>query len=160
MDFSGIITTLLSIPTEIYVLVLGASGVSVVTQVVKKLSKAESAKVITFIFTSISFITAGFDYLMQSGAVPPTILGFNTLAIMGMATLIYRYAVKPLSLFASAVMAYQTQIQEKANDITGVTAQDIANVAPETPVVPIVEDTTTQEILEDKIEQKRNIADF
>lgn len=132
MDFTAIITALLNVPTEFYVLILGAGGVSVLTQVSKKLLSLESEKVIMFVFTSIAFLASALEYLLYSANLPPTVLGINTVVIMGIATPIYTFAVKPATLFIRDVQIYRDQINAKV-------AAVVASAPAPVPTIPLPE---------------------
>lgn len=112
-----IIDALLSIPAEAYAYVLGAFGVSIITQVSKKLLSLENDKKVILLFTVISFIFSGIEYLATASGLPPTILGVSTVTLMGIATPIYHWIVKPASVFIGQVRAYRSQIEVKANEV-------------------------------------------
>lgn len=131
-QLTNVLNALLSIPSVVWVTVLGAAGVSVATQVIKKLLSLESEKMVMTIFTAISFAASGLDYILSSHNLPPTILGVNTVAIMGVATPLYIYAIKPLSQFIVDVKAYRSQIADKVAEVE--TINKVASL-PETAVV-------------------------
>jgi len=102
---------------DILVYVLGAFGVSIVTQVSKKLLSLENDKKVILLFTAVSFIFSGIEYLSTASGLPPTILGVSTVTLMGIATPIYHWIVKPANVFISQVRAYRSQIEAKAAEV-------------------------------------------
>lgn len=109
--------TLLNVPAETYIFVLGAAGVSVVTQVAKKLLSVENEKYVILLFTALAFLASGLEYLLFSAHLPPTILGVSTALIMGVAQPIYFWVVKPASLFVKDVRNYRAQLLAKTEEI-------------------------------------------
>lgn len=79
--------------------ILGAGGVSVVTQFGKRLLALENEKVVQVLFALVAFAAAGLQYLLGQHNLPPTILGLHTAALMGIATPFYFYVIKPLDAF-------------------------------------------------------------
>lgn len=117
---SWLIQAFLGAPAEAIALVLGAAGVSILTQVVKKLGNLEREKVVIGVFTFIAFLASLLDYLITSNGMPPTILGFNTAVIMGVAQPIYYYVVKPLNKFLVEFKSYKQSLESKVDDIEAV----------------------------------------
>jgi hypothetical protein len=123
---SWLIQAFLGAPAETIAIVLGAAGVSVLTQVVKKLGHLEREKVVIGVFTFIAFLASLLDYLITSNGLPPTVLGFNTAVIMGVAQPIYYYVIKPLNRFLVEFKGYKASLQTKVEDIEAVnTVADI-----------------------------------
>lgn len=154
------ITYILGTPTGIIVLILGAGGVSVLTQVSKRLLKLEkdNEKLIMFIFMLISFSASGLEYLLSAHNLPPTILGVNMGLIMGVATPLYIYAVKPLTLLINDAKIYRSSIAAKVSDIEQVSAAQVAAVAPATPVVPVVDTPAAAEVVANLEQNTNNTA--
>ena len=93
-----LVTNLLgNIPTGTYEAVGAALVVSVLLQGLKNWLSLQSPKVITFLLAALSFVTVAIDSLLQTVSQNPNALGQKTAAVIGVATLVYRYAVKPMS---------------------------------------------------------------
>lgn len=153
----------LQIPVEVWGLLLGATVVSTVTQVLKGLLKMENDKIIMFLFVSMSFAASGLDYLINQAMLPPTILGFNTALIIGVATPVYRFFVKPATSFLRDVRAYRGRLVEHLDEIEAV------NKVADLPGATVVEKgddaaiiAPIDTILEDELreEPKKAYADF
>lgn len=92
-----ILNNILNAPTEVWIAIGGMIGVSAILQGLKHWFSLQSDKVITALLTALSFVAATFDYLNQAVATNPSILGAKTAAIVGGATVSYRFVVKPFS---------------------------------------------------------------
>lgn len=126
---------ILNIPTEVYVTVLGATGISILTQVSKKLLALENEKLVVVMLTGFSVLASGVDYLLSSHAIPPTFAIFgHTVNLIGVATPLYIWVLKPATIFLADVKAYRGQLVAKTEDIT---KQQLDQPATEpTPFVP------------------------
>lgn len=127
---TAIITTLLNIPTEVYVAIITAIGVSLVTQFSKKVLSIENEKVIMALFGGFSFLASGADYLMSAHNLPPTVLGLNTALIIGIATPFYTYVLKPVDKFVSTILAYRSQLEAKLKEVETTLPPQVPAVAP------------------------------
>lgn len=105
----ALISFLVGIPQEVWIVLAEAVGVSALLQAFKHWLSLQSEKFIVFLLGALSFLTSVFDYISQQTAQDPTILGPNTLMIMGLATAVYRYGVKPTSNLLSDVRAFRAQ---------------------------------------------------
>jgi hypothetical protein len=134
-NFEPFLQHFLSTPASLVAIFIGAAGISVLTQVVKKLGKLENDKVITAVLFTLSFMTSALDYIMSTTSLPPTILGISTVFLVGAATGVYRYFVKPLTIVLRKYLEYRSQIKNKAAEyeaIDKVTSIEKAVVTEET----------------------------
>lgn len=122
-------------------LIAGAGGVSAVTQIVKKLLSLENAKVIQVVFATVAFLATAGEYLLVNHNMPASIFGLSTAALMGVATPIYFYVIKPLDTFITQVRNF-TKSQQAADpavlpvDTLPAPAAPITKPAPDSSVVP------------------------
>jgi len=96
-----------SIPSETWVALLGAGGVSFFTQIGKKLLKLESENVVQMLFAVVAQAATTLQYLTSQHNLPPSVLGIHTAALMGLATPLYFYVIKPADGFLSDLSAYK-----------------------------------------------------
>lgn len=85
--------------SSIIAVLVAAGIVSTVTQGFKKWLSLENPKVIMFLTVTLSFLATVIPFIISAAGKDPTLLGSHTLEVIGAATFIYRYAVKPLSDF-------------------------------------------------------------
>lgn len=131
----SVINGLLNIDPSVYGLLLGgAVGVSLLTQGAKKLFALTNEKHVIAVFNLIAIAASGLDYFLSSSHLPPTVLGINTLLLTGVASPVYIYFIKPLSIFIADVKLYKSRVLEKVNE-----------VATTSGVAPIIEDVSTPE---------------
>lgn len=113
MDYAN--ELLNSIPNSAYYVALASLIISVLLQKFKGWFNLKSDKVVTFLFMALSFLTVAIDYLVSAASANPTILGERTFVIMGVATVIYRYLVKPMSLLVNdAKLARQNTVPSES----------------------------------------------
>lgn len=103
----GVIDALGSIPASAWGAIGAALGISVILEGLKHKLSLQSDKVITFLLGALSFMAAAIDYLTQASLANPTILGQETVAIVGLATILYRYVVKPLTNLVKDAKEYR-----------------------------------------------------
>lgn len=95
--------------------------ISMALQSAKRWFNLQSDKVITFLLAAFAFIAAAVEYLLTIASQDPSILGQNTAMLVGIATVAYRYAVKPVSQFLHDVKEYrlrENRLQAEAAPIT------------------------------------------
>lgn len=109
-----ILDTLTNIPDSVWQAIGVALGISVLLQGLKNWLSLQSDKVITFLLTALAFISASIDYLSQAALVNPTVLGQDTVALVGLSTLLYRYAVKPLTNLIGDAKEYRARKERVA----------------------------------------------
>jgi len=95
--FSWLVQLFLNVPVEVYVLVLGAAGVSLLSQLFKKWFKIENEKWMFSIVLGIAFLGSFLDWFLTSQSLPPQIIGIQTSILVGIAQPVYFYAIKPLN---------------------------------------------------------------
>lgn len=135
----GLIQAFLNTPTETIVLVLGAGGVSALTQVSKKLLKLKNDKAIVSLLMAISFVASMIDYVVTNTSnLPPSILGINTAVLAGLAHPLYYFLVKPADRVIGEFRQYKDDMKAKVEDIEAVNtvATIEQEAAPATPADP------------------------
>jgi len=163
-QLTHLFSQLLAVDPTVYAVFLGgAAGISGITQIIKKALKLKNDKVIVTLFAVVSFISSGIVYIVTNPNLPPEILGFSTITLMGLATPIYRFVIKPISNILAFYKTYKPQIDEKIQAIEDtVIPQHIVseaaalNVAPILTTVPVDSSTT----LVQTQAEKELIADF
>lgn len=106
--FQNIINWFANIPNEIWLALGAALGVSTITQIVKhRIASDLSDRTIMGILTTLSAITAAIQYFAQQAASNPTVLGVHTATILGLATLLYPFTVKPFYNLMLDAKAYR-----------------------------------------------------
>lgn len=104
-----IITNVLSeVPTGAYLASGGALAVSLLLEALKKWTNLQSDKMITFLLMALSFGASALEYLMTAIAANPGILGTHTAVLMGLATVLYRYIVKPSRTLLQDAKAFRS----------------------------------------------------
>lgn len=113
---------------------LGASGViSIVLQFIKHYLEELSPKVLMVLLTTFSFAAAAINYLLANAAANPHVLGSQTAMLVGMATIVYRFAVAPgYKLLTDAKNFRAAADAAKAAPTTTVTG---TSTSPTTPTV-------------------------
>lgn len=96
-----IINFVVNQPTSTWTTVLsflgGSTIVASLLQVIKhKLNISEAKTLVTFLMGVMSFLVAFANYIMQSSAQNPTVLGQHTAFIVAGAVFIHRFAVSPI----------------------------------------------------------------
>jgi hypothetical protein len=112
-----IVTFYNNLPPGFWELVLGAAGVSAITQVIKRLLALKNEKVVQVLFATVAFLATCGQYLFVDHNMPASIFGLSTAALMGVATPLYFYIIKPLDSFVRAVKAYSAAQEEGLPDI-------------------------------------------
>lgn len=168
--FDSGITSFLSTPASVIAVLIGAAGVSVLTELVKKLGKLENDKVVTAVFMTVSALASGLDYLLTSSDLPPSILGVSTFLLIGVATPVYRYGIKPLSIVIAKYRSYKVELANKVSEIEAVNKtnsieKSVLTEVTETNGVDTIETAinTPVSVSAPKVlvaEQKPNTADF
>lgn len=148
-----ILQQLLNVPTEVYVTLLGylfgAAGVTIFTQVAKKWFSIDNGASVLILLTSLSFVASGIEYLMSASDLPVAILGVSTVSIIGIATQLYHWVLKPSIAAITIYKAGRAAIVSKAEAIA---KQPLTPVSPPAPVeVP----TTLQ-----PVSRPRDTVDF
>lgn len=118
--FTNIVSAFLSVPPEVYVTILGAGVVSVIVQILKKVLKLDSEKVVVTVFAAVAFAASGLEYLITAAELSPMFLGANTALLMGIATPLYRFVIKPLSLLISQYKLVKEPIEQKLDEIEAI----------------------------------------
>jgi hypothetical protein len=157
---SWLIQNFLGTPEQTIALLVGATGVSVITQVLKWLLKLEREKVVVGVFAFVSFLASVLDYIVTSGDLPPHVLGFNTALIMGVAQPLYFYVVKPLNKFLKEFRQYKIAAKNKVENIEAI--EQVATI--EEDVITDKnkrDDTATQVQIPQVVEApKQKVTDF
>ena len=121
----------IGMPIESYInvafIILGVAGVSAITQLVKKVMKLTSEKVIVTVFTGISLVATLLATLISSAEVNPLILGEQTAAVMGIALPLYKFAIKPLSMVVSQFQLIRTPIEQKLAEVDALIPQSVVD---------------------------------
>lgn len=160
------VTAFMNTPSAWLAVILGAAGVSALTEILKKLSKLENDKVIMLLFMTVSTLATTIDYLLAATDLPPTILGFNTALIIGVATPLYRFVISPLSKLITGYQAYKQQMAAKVSEMEAINKTNsidqpilsdvVASEIQSTVTTPVVVPAPKPEV----VEQKPNIASF
>jgi len=108
-----------AIPPQTWLALLGAVGVTGVTQFLKKIFAIESKKIVQSIVMFVSLATAGVQYFLSQTNLPATILGVRTATLMGLATTVYIYALKPLSEFWVSYKAFKLRHEAEVTTLIG-----------------------------------------
>jgi hypothetical protein len=97
-----------SIPVEVWAALATAIGISGIVQTIKhKIGDGLSDKTLAGILTALSAVGAATDYLLGQAAQNPSVLGAHTAALVGLATLAYRFIVKPVYNLIVDAKAYR-----------------------------------------------------
>lgn len=115
--FQWIVQLFLSVPVEVYVLVLGAAGVSLLSQLFKKWFKIENEKFMFGIVLAIAGLGSFLDWFLTSNSLPPTVIGLQTSILVGIAQPVYFYVIKPLNNVISIYKANKDAIKAKLAEI-------------------------------------------
>lgn len=115
--FQWLVQLFLNVPIEVYVLVLGAAGVSLLSQFFKKWFKIENEKWMFSIVLSIAFLGSFLDWFLTSQSLPPQIIGIQTTILVGIAQPVYFYVIKPLNNILSIYKANKDAIKDKLAEI-------------------------------------------
>lgn len=127
-----LLDTITNIPDSVWQAIGVALGISVLLQGLKNWLSLQSDKVITFLLTALAFISASIDYLSQAALVNPSVLGQDTVALVGLSTLLYRYAVKPLTNLIGDAKQYRARKERVA-----VTTEELIPIESVQPLVAV-----------------------
>jgi len=111
--FKWIVELFLATPVQTIALVLGAVGISVFVQGLKKWFKLENERVVFTIILVITLLGSFLDWFLHSAQLPPVIIGIQTTLLVGIAQPFYIYVVKPLTMLLNGYKANKAAIQEK-----------------------------------------------
>lgn len=115
--FQWLVQLFLNVPIEVYVLVLGAAGVSLLSQLFKKWFKIENEKWMFSIVLGIAFAGSFLDWFLTSNSLPPQIIGIQTSILVGIAQPVYFYVIKPINNILSIYKANKDAIKAKLAEI-------------------------------------------
>lgn len=125
--FNWLVTLFLNTPVEVLVLVLGAAGVSVLSQLLKKWFKIENERWMFLTVVTIAGLGSFLDWFINSSTLPVSIIGIQTSVLVGIAQPIYFYAVKPLNLIIAGYRQDKKAIQEKLQLVEAAPAPAVVN---------------------------------
>ena len=103
-------------------------GVSIVAEIIKKVFKLNSGKVIQFLVVALSTVTAGLSYLITILHGNPAIAAGHAAEILGVANAAHTFIVSDLSAFVTKVKAYNADPKTTTTTVT-------SNPSPTTEVV-------------------------
>ena len=115
--FNWLVNIFLNTPVQIIVLLLGAAGVSVLSQVLKKWWKIENERWVFLLVLTIAFLASGLDWFLNSATLPATIIGIQTPLLIGIAQPFYFYFVKPLNLIIAGYRANKKALEDKLAEL-------------------------------------------
>lgn len=115
--FNWLVQLFLNVPVEVYVLVLGAAGVSLLSQVFKKWFKIENEKWMFGIVLGIAALGSFLDWFLTSNTLPPTVIGLQTSILVGIAQPVYFYVIKPLNNVITIYKANKEAIKAKLAEV-------------------------------------------
>lgn len=147
----AVIDLLLNIDPMAYVILLGGgAGISLLTQWTKRLLSLTNEKHVIAVLNLFALLASGVEYFISASDLPPSILGVSTVMLTGVATTLYIYIIKPLTIFINSVNLYKNRVLEKVEAIEAVVPAEVIAEVPK-PVV-IIE--------EPKKEEELPVADF
>lgn len=117
---------------QLVTLLLSSGGVSFVAQLLKRLGKLESEKIIQFLVIALAVAASALQYVMSGNLQSISVLGINTAAIVGGAQALYLYGVKPLTKFVDQVKAYN----DNANQTPAQQPSSSWTTTPPAPITP------------------------
>jgi peptidoglycan/LPS O-acetylase OafA/YrhL len=103
MNFTAIVN---SLPPEVWFVLLG-SVVATVTQFAKKWLSLQSPKVVMALTTALSVVATVVPSLLAAINHNPAVLGQHAVAVLGAATLLYRYVIQPADAFLQNYRQYK-----------------------------------------------------
>lgn len=107
----------LNTPTEVIVLVLGAGGVSLLVQCLKKWWHLENERWIFLLVTTITLAGSSLDWFLSADNLPVTIIGVQTTLLLGIAQTLYIYVIKPLNLILAGYKSNREAIKAKLAEV-------------------------------------------
>jgi hypothetical protein len=108
----------------------GGLGVSIVAEVLKKVFKLDSAKVIQFLVVALSFVATGLAYIISAVHGNPKVLGSHTVEILGAANAFHTFIVSDASTFLDKVKAGLNDENAKTQPVATVAAEQAPVAAP------------------------------
>lgn len=87
------------IPDGTWLVIVAGSLVSILLQFIKKWLDLQSDKVVTLLLNVFSFIATSLHYIIAAGAANPLVLGQQTVLIVGISTILYRYIFKDATTY-------------------------------------------------------------
>lgn len=115
--FNWLLTFFLQVPTQVWIIILGAAGVSLLSQLFKKWLKIENERWVFALVMGIALLGSVLDWFLTSSNLPPTIIGIQTSLMIGIAQPIYFYVIKPLNLIIAGYKANKEAIKQKLTDL-------------------------------------------
>jgi len=104
----------------------GGVGVSIIAEVIKKVFKLNSGKVVQFLVVALSTVAAGLAYVINAIHGNPAIAAGHAAAILGIANAAYTFIVSDLSKTLS-------QVSVSVNKPTTATPEVVAPITEDTP---------------------------
>lgn len=96
-----------AIPEQVWIAVLGGSIVSLTAQFIKKTFGLESSKVIKLVVITTAFVAAALQYLLNTHAIPASILGKHFTEFYLGAEIFYSFIYKTATPFLYQVQNYK-----------------------------------------------------
>lgn len=115
--FNWLLTFFLQVPTTVWVLILGAAGVSLLSQLLKRWFKIENERWVFALVMGIALVGSALDWFLTASNLPPTIIGVQTSLLVGIAQPIYFYVIKPLNLIIAGYKANKEAIKKKLAEL-------------------------------------------
>lgn len=122
-----------TVPPDVWVALFAASGLPILIQKIKTWVGLQNPKVIMTVTATLSFATAVIPFILVTAGQNLATLGPRWVAVIGIATLAYRYVIQPATAFLVNYKSY------KANAATTVTTSVITS----TPIPQAVVDAVT-----------------
>lgn len=119
-----LIHQLSNIPSSAWYAIAAAGVISIVLQAIKHYLEDINPKVLMALLTGFSFAVSGINYLLSQANQNPTVLGNETATLVGLATVLYRFVVKPG--YALLLDVKQVRDQELAAKPAGATTTSTA----------------------------------
>lgn len=111
--FKWVVELFLATPVQTIALVLGAVGISLFAQLMKKWFKIENERWMFSVVLVITLLGSFLDWFLHSAQLPPAIIGVQTTILVGIAQPLYIYVVKPLTMLINGYKANKAAIKEK-----------------------------------------------
>lgn len=117
--FKWVVEMFLATPVQAIALVLGAAGISLFAQLLKKWFKIENERWMFSVVLVITLLGSFLDWFLHSAQLPPAIVGIQTTILVGIAQPFYIYVVKPATMLINGYKANKAAIKEKLAQIEG-----------------------------------------
>lgn len=111
-----IINFLSTIPPDVWTGLFAASGLPVLIEGIKKWFSLQSPRVIMTVTATLAFATAVLPFVIATAGQNFMALGPKWVAVIGIATLAYRFVIQPLSAALSNSKAYKAALATSALD--------------------------------------------